>query len=419
MTARTPTHRAVRRALAAAVTVGVALVALVATLTTLVSSASHPAAADSGSAAVPAYLSVPQNDEEAPVAESLAVGPQAVVMAVDREDERGVQVIGVGAESGAYRVLELPGRLGTDGHSLIGSADADTLALSADGTRLAYPRAVAGDGPDALTGVGIVDLVSGDVRTVPIDQGHGVRLVGLSFSPDAQWVVWWGNPVRDWQRRGEAAFANRTVAGRVAPGSDVSEPVPGHRSEGGATYAVADDGTVAIAELLEVRTWDGRVLESTPAARGIPESTTTDGTDVTHARTTRTTAFHQTARTPPWVPLPAPLRSAMVTVHDWVDLDHAVVTVDPELGVLALDGSEPAYVGLVQLDYVPEVLTVATDLLAGEPQVTERPRPEFVAEREDGSGGSDGGAARWWVGGGVLAGALAIALLLRRRRRRT
>lgn len=119
-------------------------------------------------------------------APDLAIGTTAAVFPVNMG-----AVMTVSAEDGSYRGLDLPG-FDEDSYSRFQGAP---VALSPDGRRLAYtwnPDVVAATGPDGYrpSGVRILDLGTGEVRSRRIKGGYGVHTYAFSWSPDGRWLAY-------------------------------------------------------------------------------------------------------------------------------------------------------------------------------------------------------------------------------------
>jgi hypothetical protein len=246
-----PAQRSRRRRRLATVASVAASVALVAGLATSLPRADAP---DAPVAAADA-LGVPDRVEAVPsrfaerggddawssdeVSDDLAIGRGAVAY-VMRE---GLPVV-LDADDGTYHLLDLPGFLGNDSflaNGLFGSRL--SVALSPDGRHLAYGYAEVG--PDAATepipsGLRVVDLTTGSLREVPVPLEEGTQVTQPAWSPDGRWLAWTGYSLGSWT--GASMGRSTFVAGRVAPGAVVSEPVEPPRND--AAVAVDDAGAV-------------------------------------------------------------------------------------------------------------------------------------------------------------------------------
>lgn len=118
-------------------------------------------------------------------ATGLDLGPTAAVFPVNEG-----ALVAVSALDGVYRGVTLPG-FDPDAWFRF---DNTVVALSPDGTRLAYtwnPYVVGGDVPDYTpSGVRILDLTSGEVTSVRIEEGFGVYAHGFSWSPDGRYLAY-------------------------------------------------------------------------------------------------------------------------------------------------------------------------------------------------------------------------------------
>ena len=152
---------------------------------------------------------------------------------------------------GAYHPLDLPGYVGEVFGANVGSATlTDTLALSPDGTHLAwvYGRPSPGreDYSPVASGVRVVDLTTGEVSETNllrrVTEGQAVVPYLLSFSPDGRWLAWQGKEMRQWNGSGSGTGGLPRQAGRieVATGVNQAQPQAGRRDGVG----VLSDGTV-------------------------------------------------------------------------------------------------------------------------------------------------------------------------------
>ena len=224
--------------------------------------------AGSGSLGVPDRLhEVPARTFDLETDLAIGSGAAAWVRAVDSVPNPVV----VDAASGGYHLLDLPDYGGKNSLVAHGLARPD-IALSPDGTRLAYSYAVFGE--DAATepipsGIRVVDLRTGGIREVPVRGEEGTAVTSIVWSPSSTWIGWTGQRLGSWT---EASMGQSTaVAGRIAPGASRSETRK-VRDDFGA-HGVGDSGLVVIAgdrrrtrwgpdgELTEARTtgsWYGR-----------------------------------------------------------------------------------------------------------------------------------------------------------------
>lgn len=97
------------------------------------------------------------------------------------------EVVGVSATSGEYRFLDLPDR-------------AEGGELSPDGRHVAYwltgrpsrsPNTAGGQSL-VVTGVAVYDVVTGDVRSAPLETEHGIAVDGLLWADDDTVLVGYG-----------------------------------------------------------------------------------------------------------------------------------------------------------------------------------------------------------------------------------
>ena len=167
----------------------------------------------------------------------LAIGIGAAAWLTDT----GLPVV-VDAAAGRYHLLELPD--GPSAFDTSGVFDGPrAVALSPDGTRLAYWWLRLGDGPRQDTGLRVVDLVSGAVTTTDLTDGAGVQVGSIVWSPDSTRLLWEGQAWDSWTR--STQIGGQLVAGQVVVGSTASTPVSVPR-DSNHSMAVADDGTVAV-----------------------------------------------------------------------------------------------------------------------------------------------------------------------------
>ncbi|ANH37978.1 hypothetical protein I601_1545 [Nocardioides dokdonensis FR1436] len=426
-------RRSVRRDTAAVVAAVAVVVALVAGALAWLPDRDGVAPADGDRGALPAYLPVPGEGEPMNPTDGLAVGAQAVAMA-PRSVVGQRRVVVVDARTGAYQRLLLPDFGAATGRDLTGTVH--PLALSPAGTTLAYPRVRGRRSVDTLrTGLGLVDLGTGQVREIPLeDAGRPVLVRSVWFSPDGRTVLWTGQPVLG-DDGGGRSYGDETAGGLIAPGSSRSAPLPGRRQDETLAVAVDDDATVARvgsrstrllragADTLTVPATRGVVLSGGLDARSVSSlvNTWTPGDDrayslrwVTASRTEPDTPLRQLAT-------PAPLAGTDWRVLEWIDAAHAVVgadisddetTVETQIGVVTLAGDGATYEQVARSDpgELPGPVTVATGLLTDGASAVERPLPAFAEARRSWT---------WWYVGGVLLvlGALAGGLARWRQRR--
>ncbi len=278
-------RRARRRHRVAAVVAVAAVAVLAVGLTGLVRSQVEPQVT-SGVGALPAQLWYVQAADDVDPAPDLAVGPVAAAFVADTS-AGAQQVVAVGARDGAYRTLELPEFNGLD---LLGAGQ--FLSLSPDGSRLAYGWAgqAPASGPTP-SGVRIVDLTDGTVRSISLSDGQGVLVTRMVWSPDGRWLAWSGQVATEWSQRSRS-FGAQEAAGLVTPGSTTSTALPPNRDPDRVRqYAVGDDGTVAILDPNRIAWWrDGEVVAEQAVREGVEPDTTfssqavVDGNDVVDLR---------------------------------------------------------------------------------------------------------------------------------------
>ena len=176
------------------------------------------------------------------------------------------------SDDGIYHRLDLPGFDAALYDS--GGADASGLALSPDGSRIAYGwHAEQTQAPPKASGVRIVDLLTGEVTTLPRQFTYNAparQLVwGLVWSPDGRYLFNRLQPVGDFQRR---AWTGPGAGGAATDaGFDTSRNVAAFNSEraarAGTSPGVAISSTGAIAritnlvsypDLAAYQDWDAR-----------------------------------------------------------------------------------------------------------------------------------------------------------------
>jgi hypothetical protein len=345
------------------------------------------------------------------VTSDLAVGPAGAAY-VMRE---GLPVV-VGAGDGAYHLLDLPGFLGRGLLERTGLGTALGLALSPDGTQLAY--AWSGPAPDSdadpmPSGVRVADLRTGEVRTVRLHGGRGVMVGTIAWSPDSRWLVWSGQLTSYWTATSYTAHG--TLAGRIAPGATTSQPVPSP-TDSATQYAVSEDGEVAAATTNALVRWTPDRTVRTPVRAGttVPVWAGFVGERLTTLRVRDTRFIHELTGAGAGTRFPPGLTGQRVQPLGWLDGTHLAARTGPpdqpagDL-VLVTVGDHPAYsvVGGVD-DAVPDTLTVAVDLMAPDRPTVERAEPDWPWSEE-----------RWilTVGLGLLGLALVAALARLRRGR--
>lgn len=275
----------------------------------------------------------------------LAVGRASVAFAVGEGDMLPVVVA---AADGAYHPLVLPGWDGSFATVNLADGDGAALALSPDGRNLAYgwwdPSAPL-DRP-MPAGIRVVDLETGDLRTIALHGGNGVAPGQITWSPDSRWIVWCGAETKSWTP--ETFSYGRPVAGRIAPDETESEPLPQTR-ESNVALAISSRGVVSsVTQGGEWWRWDGRIVDrGRTASRNVAlqAATSPDGTSVALGTTVPgpdawflDPATGRVAERP--LAAGADLYPEGATVHPlgWID-DHTVVSmvfpaydVEPDAG---------------------------------------------------------------------------------------
>lgn len=328
-----------------------------------------------------------------PVEADLAIGTGAVAW------ETGVPgpPVVVTARDGAYHLLNLPGFLGNDpGWSGLGTA----LTLSPDGRSLAYAWASGHLGESAdLSGIRVLDLVTGNVRTIPIEtDGLGTLVQQIVWSPDSRWLSWSGATVVS------ENSLHGGVRGVVAPDSSRSRLLPSP-TDAATAMAVDDTGRVALVTsyrtLLvspsgQVDRYPGTVPRSSslqgetmhaafsPDGRLMSLSATTLARDMTTLRVgTSTRLLHG---------LPADVYpdGATIVPLGWLDDDHLLAVLDPEgpaqdtakqrdLVVMTPTRGQTSSFRIVgHADgMVPTSISVAVDLMTPDRYTADLPEPDW------------------------------------------
>lgn len=402
-------RRARRRERALVLAGGVAVLAVVAALVIWVPDLSDPQPVGTGRTGVPETIwGVPAGVFTADDASSdLTVGRAAVAMTT----EDNIPVV-IGATDGVYHPLRLPG---------FGRFDAyqGVLSLSPDGRQLAWPWSGApGDATSQTpTGIRIVDLETGQQRSIPLTGGKGVVVYQILWSPDSSWLVWDGNDAAKWSDRGYSAGPE--AAGRVAPGATTSERVP-RTDEESTRLAIGNDGTVLIATADDQTLWDGDAQETqSHPSDWYPAALTAEDGVLLQVRVRSPSADEYTIDyrvVTPSGPVPAPDLAQLGLVPQGLLGDGALAAFTaPVSGSVAslslIDLSDGGLREVGESDASGQV-TVAVDLMSAENPTVERPEPAWLDI-------DDGRAATTWLllGGAVVALVVAAAVVVRRYRR--
>lgn len=277
---------------------------------------------------------------------------------------RGLPVV-VDATRGGYHLLDLPDFLGNRVGNLRTTDPA--VALSPDGRRLAY--AYAEVGPAAETepvpsGVRVVDLASGKLRSIPVLGEEGTAVSRIAWSPDGRWLAFVGQQQSWWTENGMGVsrYLDRAgpVLGRIGPAEDRAEIRPISMDVGG--LSVDDAGEVTFG-YGPARSWDGT---RTTRAVGIDEAspehlgTLPDGSRLR---------------------LRAEDRAAILLVSPGGAERRPIIAIDADVGYS---------------------LSLATGLIDPDRPTVERPEPDWPTDREHVA----------MIGAWVLAGLAALALLV-------
>lgn len=118
---------------------------------------------------------LPGTDDEGPLGRLVAViGAQRMTLTSSSD-----QLVGVSADTGEYRFLDLPGS--GEAESMMGE---DAPVLSSDGRWLAYLRV----DDEAIVGLGAYDAVTGKVRRYELASEHGVSDVEMAWVGRELWI---------------------------------------------------------------------------------------------------------------------------------------------------------------------------------------------------------------------------------------
>lgn len=359
------------------------------------------------------------------------------------------------AADGAYHLLELPGWLGSGiGASMLSGSP---LALSPDGRQLAYAwwdPTPPFDGP-MPSGVRVLDLESGKIRTIRLEGRDGVLVGALVWSPDSRWLAWQGRMQTNWTADNVGSRGRSGVLGRIAAGSEESDPVAADRRLS-QSLAIDDEGDVLLARSdgWQTRT-DSGVLRGGGAgaehlelaSEDVAGAVAPDGMGVAFRGWGPVRAAQFLAPSEPGAPpgrdtrvvvsrdLPDeryPAGAVLVDPLGWVDDDHVVVRVQPTDSEGGEDGysydidhqhlvvmSAP-WAAQERYDVVSEVeaayeqtggihnLSVAVDLMTLEDPTHDFPEPEWPMSDE----------RKVAISAGVVLALLAGVLVVRRLRRR-
>jgi hypothetical protein len=303
------------------------------------------------------------------------------------------------------------------------------LAVSPDGRRLAYAWAGRATATAPVpSGVRVLDLVTGDLRTIALRGGEGTVVDTVAWSPDSRWLVWSGDRKDSWTASSMGGSA--PVAGRIAPGATSSERLPAPDDESTA-YAVADTGEVTVLTTGRMLRWDGRVVQrrrlDVPQVRDRGAVLAPRGATVAYGSwwTGGAVAVDVATGRPVRHRLPARLYAdgAEVRPLGWIDDELVVSEVSPldAAGQQSGDGQLVVMTRRVSSDStyrivghteggVGDSLSVAVDLMSLDRPTVGRPEPDWPWSDER-------KAATGVLGALALLAAAALAVRWRRRGR--
>ncbi|MAO82045.1 hypothetical protein, partial [uncultured Nocardioides sp.] len=352
--------------------------------------------------------------EEVLRGDELAVGPAVAAWVTPG----GLPVV-VDARTGEHHLLDLPHVVSANLEARTFAApDWQPLALSPDGTRLAYGTVRFGrDG--ASTGVRVLDLTTGESAwRRELVGGAGIVVTELSWSPSGTWLAWQGRQTREWT--GSSIAGSLPVAGVVGP--DPSGGV--EEVTGGGAIVARDDGAGYIVTPGEIeilsscpvdarcphppvpRTWPSVGVDLAPRAALSPDGSTLalstfDGYDlVTLGLFERrvTTGAEGMPDDRPW----------QVSALGWVDEGHVVVLRDDNQGgdgllsIVPVDPERGTSVDVGVVDSAVGTPSIAIDLVTLDRPTVDRPDPRWPWSEE-----------RWALTlAGGFAGVLLVGLFL-------
>lgn len=350
----------------------------------------------------------------------------------------GLPVV-VDAETGEHHLLALPGSVAES--ALVRTyvpPDWQPLALSPDGTRLAYGTARVGR--IARTGITVVDLETGEEEwSVPLGGDAGIVVTSLSWSRSGEWIGWQGSQLREWTESSlGGALPVAGVAGPAGTGPTIgvagggavvtSDRAQAYVVEPGriraATYCPENNRAGAVCVGPSYR-WSNRpALGLTPSAALSPDGSTlalsVDGYDLVTLPLTGVL----TASGPPPIRVAPTIgaegapddRPWSTTSLGWVDDTHVLVLRDPgdgsasRLAIVPADAEDGPSVDVGEVDAGVGTPSIAIDLVTLDRPTVDRPDPDWPWSEER------------WVLTSVLAGIGLVLLvgaagvLLRRRR---
>ncbi|WP_296606302.1 hypothetical protein, partial [Nocardioides sp.] len=167
----------------------------------------------------------------------------------------GLPVV-VGAADGDYHLLDLPGYAGNNWWMHV-TLHEPTIALSPDGSRLAYSWAEFGpdsDNEPIPSGIRVVDLRTGETSTYALEGAEGTVVTEIAWSPGARWLGWAGARMASWTEM--SMGGSDGVAGRIELASDARTELDIGSPE--VSIGIDDRGVLAVGSGSRLRLWDGR-----------------------------------------------------------------------------------------------------------------------------------------------------------------
>lgn len=125
---------------------------------------------------------------------------------------------GISGVDGTYRFLSLPGFVVDSDGSWTESA----LALSPDGTLIAYPHTAHREGRQIIDGIAVYDARTGQTRVQPMGTSYGIQPHWMVWAPDSSELLMAGTDVSEplgdtgWRTSPSAPWRYDTASGRWA-----------------------------------------------------------------------------------------------------------------------------------------------------------------------------------------------------------